>query len=416
MRPAQRFIKVFVAFLLIVLMSVNMSLACHFMTACCPPPVCCPVVYRCPPPPVCAPVYYAPICSVPAYVDQCGGVVGDVIVDSAVVVESHPAPASIVSEPPMPAAELTTEEALPDQPLVDEATAEPDAEPAEFIEDEPALPFEPDAQPMEAVEPPADLTEDTPELPADDAPADAPAEPALPADDLPSELFEEPAVDPEPADDLFDEPAEPPAADDAVDDLFDAPAVEPDAAEPPAADDAPVDDLFDAPADEPDAAPTEDLFGEADAAPAADDAAEDLFDDVAADRDVAGEEIPAPDDAADDLFDEPDAAEPAGDGGEQPANEIEDLFGRTPAASEGAGPADVQLVTTPEPMDVLRTWTDNTGRFQVRGQLRHILDGKVRILKDNGRYTTVPFHRLSQPDMQFVLDWSSRLNDVAMLR
>jgi hypothetical protein len=52
-----------------------------------------------------------------------------------------------------------------------------------------------------------------------------------------------------------------------------------------------------------------------------------------------------------------------------------------------------------EPM---RLWTDNTGKFQVRARLLVILDGKVRLLKDTGRTTTVPFNRLSKGDLAFV--------------
>ena len=50
-----------------------------------------------------------------------------------------------------------------------------------------------------------------------------------------------------------------------------------------------------------------------------------------------------------------------------------------------------------EPADSMRMWTDVTGKHQVRGQMKQILvaEQKVRILKDTGKYTTVPFARLS---------------------
>jgi hypothetical protein len=45
---------------------------------------------------------------------------------------------------------------------------------------------------------------------------------------------------------------------------------------------------------------------------------------------------------------------------------------------------------------------DNTGKHSCRGRLVRFLDDKVRILKDNGRTTTVPLYRLSTNDLSFV--------------
>ena len=56
--------------------------------------------------------------------------------------------------------------------------------------------------------------------------------------------------------------------------------------------------------------------------------------------------------------------------------------------------ADEQLST--------RGWTDDTGSFQIQGRLVALLDGKVRILKDSGKTTTVPLDRLSIADQQYV--------------
>jgi hypothetical protein len=50
----------------------------------------------------------------------------------------------------------------------------------------------------------------------------------------------------------------------------------------------------------------------------------------------------------------------------------------------------------------LRIWSDNSGGFQVNGRLIAILDGKVRILKETGRTTTVPMNRLSKADREYV--------------
>ena len=49
-----------------------------------------------------------------------------------------------------------------------------------------------------------------------------------------------------------------------------------------------------------------------------------------------------------------------------------------------------------------RLWTDNSGQFRVQGRLVLILDGKVRLLKETGRTTTVPLERLSQPDRAYI--------------
>ena len=50
----------------------------------------------------------------------------------------------------------------------------------------------------------------------------------------------------------------------------------------------------------------------------------------------------------------------------------------------------------------MKTWRDDTGEFSIRGRLVKLLDGKAKILKENGRTTTVPLHRLSRADFAFV--------------
>ena len=50
----------------------------------------------------------------------------------------------------------------------------------------------------------------------------------------------------------------------------------------------------------------------------------------------------------------------------------------------------------------LRRWTDNTGRYSCQGRLQQIRRATVRILKQNGRTTTVSLTRLSQIDLAFV--------------
>jgi hypothetical protein len=50
----------------------------------------------------------------------------------------------------------------------------------------------------------------------------------------------------------------------------------------------------------------------------------------------------------------------------------------------------------------MREWTDNTGHYHVVARLVSVTDTHVRLFKENGRYTTVPFERLSQADLAFV--------------
>ncbi len=108
--------------------------------------------------------------------------------------------------------------------------------------------------------------------------------------------------------------------------------------------------------------------------------------------------------ATDDLFGEgagttEDAATPPTEGAEAtetPADEATDddnIFGTsTGILREPGGLASAEV----------RTWIDNTGKHSCRGRLVRFLDGHVRILKDNGRTTTVPLYRLSTNDLSFV--------------
>lgn len=110
----------------------------------------------------------------------------------------------------------------------------------------------------------------------------------------------------------------------------------------------------------------------------------------------AGEDEPAaggadPDAAGGDgLFEDP-AADPPADNPADPADapaEGDDPFG---AAEK---PQSVKLAT--------RVWIDNTGTFAVRARLASVRDDSVRLLKDTGKYTTVPMARLSRADRDYV--------------
>jgi hypothetical protein len=82
----------------------------------------------------------------------------------------------------------------------------------------------------------------------------------------------------------------------------------------------------------------------------------------------------------------------------QPAPAVDDPF------AEPAGPRLSAAARKPDPADAMRVWTDVTGKHQVRGRMKLILvdQQKVRILKETGKYTTVPFAKLSEEDRTFV--------------
>jgi hypothetical protein len=120
-------------------------------------------------------------------------------------------------------------------------------------------------------------------------------------------------------------------------------------------------------------------------------------------------EEPSEEPSANDLFGEPaeaDFGEPVDDGpgvdtvpdaGEERDDEedvdLDDLFGQADSVlCEPGGLAS----------DDLRLWVDNTGRYSCRGRMVEMLDGQVRLLKDNGRTATVPLSRLSDADLEFV--------------
>ncbi|MBM3963967.1 MAG: hypothetical protein FJ308_02720 [Planctomycetes bacterium] len=50
----------------------------------------------------------------------------------------------------------------------------------------------------------------------------------------------------------------------------------------------------------------------------------------------------------------------------------------------------------------VRTWTDNTGAYSIEARVAVIFGDKVRLLKENGKYTTVPMERLSDFDRSYV--------------
>ncbi len=135
-------------------------------------------------------------------------------------------------------------------------------------------------------------------------------------------------------------------------------------------------------------------------------------------------EKPAAEAAVDDLFGDapakgaPKPAEPAKPAEDDPfappapekAAEAPDA--EAPAAEKPAEPAkpveDDPFKISAEGELATRVWSDDTGDFRINGRLIAILDGKVRILKQTGKTTTVPFTRLSETDQKYVEQISAR--------
>jgi len=320
--------------------------------------------------------------------------------EPAPVTEPAPAAEPAVEEKAAeePAAEVPAEEPVVEEPAVEEPTVVPAEEPAV---EEPAseLPDETET-PAEAT--PGDSSDDVfgepaaeepvVEEPTTEAPADEPAVVEETEDD-PLSALEEPAME-EPAADV---PAEEPAVEEPA-----VPAEEPAAEEPKAEgeeeDADSLDDLFSGkakPADDLKAAGLED-------APATDNSAvetkttagaaettEDLF---PAETTPAAPAKPAKPAAPEKKKQDP------------KSEDVEDLFGLLDAEAEMA------KVSTTKPIDPeFRLWTDNTGSFQTTGKLVSITETHVRLLKDTGKYTTVPKDRLSGEDLEYVNEMSKHL-------
>ncbi|RIK77213.1 MAG: hypothetical protein DCC68_17850 [Planctomycetota bacterium] len=74
------------------------------------------------------------------------------------------------------------------------------------------------------------------------------------------------------------------------------------------------------------------------------------------------------------------------------------------AANADADPA-TTAASSPVPADTFRTWVDSTGTYRVVARLISVENGVARLLKENGRYASVPVDRLSKEDAEFVDRW-----------
>jgi len=86
--------------------------------------------------------------------------------------------------------------------------------------------------------------------------------------------------------------------------------------------------------------------------------------------------------------------------GEEPAKPSKE-----PAAPEESDP----FASLPTPHEPVRLWVDETGLFEVTGRLVSIGSGTARILKSNGRHTTVAFEKLSDHDRFYVEATAARI-------
>ncbi|MFM1996110.1 MAG: hypothetical protein RLZZ111_497 [Planctomycetota bacterium] len=119
----------------------------------------------------------------------------------------------------------------------------------------------------------------------------------------------------------------------------------------------------------------------------------------AAEIEKPAEEAPPP--AADSV---PPASEPAEPAAEEPAAKPAEADA---APEQDAEAADATAHTVPnEPQ---RLWTDASGAHRARGWLVAVGADRVRILKANGRHTTVAIAMLSAPDRDYVAEVTTRL-------
>jgi hypothetical protein len=149
-------------------------------------------------------------------------------------------------------------------------------------------------------------------------------------------------------------------------------------------------------------------------------AEDDLFGDPApAKKPAAGdEEIPAPakpaapkadgDDLFNNVFSEPPAkpvSQPI-DEAPAPTKKPEPKPEPKPADDNDPFADNISL-----PVPTMREWVDDSGAYRIRGRLVQVLDGKVKLLKETGKTTTVPFSRLSDKDLEYVQQIQSHVQN-----
>ena len=391
-----RLLKIIVAWFVVLLMSIDSALACRWFS--------CWKDHRCC---ACMPVECTESTGQDQVIEQ-----PQVITDdgtSSVVVDDAPVPvAPEIPAEDQPIDEPAEEAVVAEEPIAEEPAEEPAEEAVvaeEPIAEEPAEEAVVAEEPIAESDTPTDLSDlfGDPEEPAEEAIV---AEEPIAESDTPtdlSDLFGDPE---EPAEEAAEEPAD----DGGLDDLFgtDEPATEEEPAEGADAADEPAEEaivaeeqIAEEPAEEPIAesdTPTDlsDLFG--DPEEPAEEAAEEPADDAADEDldDLFGAKRPSEDakvaDGAQPVKLSVESAEPPADPSDAVAERSVDLEVQTNLAAD-------ELPAIELPM---RKWVDNTGVYATRGRLVEIQDESIRLLKDNGRHSTVLLNRLSRDDREYV--------------
>jgi hypothetical protein len=88
---------------------------------------------------------------------------------------------------------------------------------------------------------------------------------------------------------------------------------------------------------------------------------------------------------------------------------IQRAFDSTQASADAAPPSEELPLETvsPSATEDFRTWTDSTGEYRVEARLVSVENGMARLLKKNGKYTSVPVARLSKTDAEFIRRWAA---------
>ncbi len=342
----RRMTQMVLVWTVVLMLSLDTAMACRWLRmrrACAPPSCCQPIDMGC-----CVPMQKDNCQKGP--IQKSDVAVPDIEGDVAV---PAPPPVDEPAEPAEPAEPTPPEEPESPKP-VDEPEEPAEKPPAKKVVKEEPAPAEPKPTEPKPTEPPAKPEPAKPDTTLDDLFGDLPAEEAAPKEAM---------------------PAETPDTGDNLDDLFGPPAEEKPAAKPA---EESLDDLFGPPAEKPPAEKPPAEKPPAEKPPAEKPPAEK----------PPAEKPPA---------EKPPADKPAADAGN-----LDDLFG-PPAAKKPAAADPFGDSTQWQPLELpMRLWVDNTGSYQVRARLLVVTSDGVRLLKENGRTTTVSVLRLSNADQSYV--------------
>ena len=136
----------------------------------------------------------------------------------------------------------------------------------------------------------------------------------------------------------------------------------------------------------------------------ADASADEATEATASDEEEMAEDESEPEDSDAADGEAPESAEPAADASEEDAAEQDD-DAEAPSATE----ADPFAATFAVPNEPMRRWSNDTNTHHTQGWLVELRADRVRILKVNGRHTTVAIESLSNEDRSYVSAVGDRL-------